>query len=53
MCNLHTMTKSDFLELSQSEKRKPKRSSKKNTAKRVELVSFEWSCTARPIIINK
>jgi len=52
MCNLHSMTKSDFLELSQVRKRKPEKPiSKKIDVKTDGLASLSWTCADSQMII--
>jgi len=52
MCNLHVMTKSDFLELSQVRKIKyEKPISKKIGVKADEWVSLSWTCADSQMII--
>lgn len=52
MCNLHSMTKSDFLELSQINKRKPEKPiSKKIDVKTDEWASLNWTCADSQMVI--
>ena len=51
MCNLHVMTKSDFLELSQVRKMKHEKPiSKKIDVKSDEWVSLSWTCAYNQMI---